>query len=102
MGGLVATGCGVVDMKGGIVALELAFELLAGSGRALAQPVQVVLVGDEAVSSPNGRTAVMEAAAGGGPVGRPGPPPPHGRLNAAPPSRAPGGTAALDPRRQCR
>src|SRR5215469_5361833 len=61
---LVATGPGVLDMKGAIVALELAFELLRESGRALAQPVQVVLVADEEVSSPDGRTAVMDAAAG--------------------------------------
>jgi glutamate carboxypeptidase len=62
--GLIATGPGVLDMKGAIVALELAFELLRDSGRALAQPVQVVLVADEEVSSPHGRTAVMDAAAG--------------------------------------
>src|SRR5260370_705800 len=76
MRGLVATGPGVLDMKGAIVALELAFELLAGSGRALAQPVQVVLVGDEEVSSPNGRTAVMAAAAGAAAALRLGAPPP--------------------------
>src|SRR5215472_1606311 len=40
---LVATGPGVLDMKGAIVALEFALELLRDSGRALAQPVQVVL-----------------------------------------------------------
>src|SRR5258707_14843670 len=78
--GLVATGPGVLDMKGAIVALELAFELLAGSGRALAQPVQVVLVGDEEVSSPNGRTAVMEAAAGAAAVVGLEPPHPDGGL----------------------
>jgi len=80
MRGLVATGPGVLDMKGAIVALELAFELLAGSGRALAQPVQVVLVGDEEVSSPNGRTAVMEAAAGAAAVVGLEPPHPDGGL----------------------
>src|SRR5579864_2221696 len=52
---LVATGPGVLDMKGAIVALELAFELLRDSGRTAAQPVQVVLVADEEVSSPHGR-----------------------------------------------
>ncbi len=61
--GLVASGPGVLDMKGAIVALELAFELLKDTGRAPAQPVQVVLVADEEVSSPHGRTAVMDAAA---------------------------------------
>ncbi len=80
MRGLVATGPGVLDMKGAIVALELAFELLAGSGRALAQPVQVVLVGDEEVSSPHGRTAVMDAAAGAAAVVGLEPPHPDGGL----------------------
>src|SRR5215470_14438307 len=69
---LVATGPGVLDMKGGIVALEFAFELLRDSGRALAQPVRVVLVADEEVSSPHGRTAVMDAAAGAAAAAWPG------------------------------
>ena len=60
----VATGPGVLDMKGAIVATELAFELLAGADLALAQPARVVLVADEEVSSPDGRNAVMAAAAG--------------------------------------
>jgi glutamate carboxypeptidase len=77
---LVATGPGVLDMKGGIVALEFAFELLRDSGRALAQPVQVVLVADEEVSSPHGRTAVMDAAAGAAAVVGLEPPHPDGGL----------------------
>jgi glutamate carboxypeptidase len=60
----VAAGPGVLDMKGAIVATELAFDLLAGAGLALAQPARVVLVADEEVSSPDGRHAVMAAAAG--------------------------------------
>ncbi len=78
--GPVATGPGVLDMKGAIVALELAFELLAGCGLALAQPAQVVLVADEEVSSPHGRTAVMAAAAGAGAVVGLEPPHPDGGL----------------------
>jgi glutamate carboxypeptidase len=60
----VATGPGTLDMKGAIVTLELAFELLREAGLAPAQPVRLVLVADEEVSSPDGRTAVMDAAAG--------------------------------------
>jgi glutamate carboxypeptidase len=77
---LVATGPGVLDMKGAIVALELAFELLSESGLALAQPVQVVLVADEEVSSPHGRTVVMDAAAGAAAVVGLEPPHPDGSL----------------------
>jgi glutamate carboxypeptidase len=76
----VATGPGTMDMKGALVALELAFELLAGCGLALAQPVQVVLVADEEVSSPHGRTAVMAAAAGAAAVVGLEPPHPDGSL----------------------
>jgi glutamate carboxypeptidase len=77
---LVATGPGVLDMKGAIVAVELAFELLRDSGRPLAQPVRVVLVADEEVSSPHGRTAVMDAAAGAAAVVGLEPPHPDGGL----------------------
>ena len=78
--GPVATGPGTMDMKGAIVALELAFELLAGCGLELAQPVQVVLVADEEVSSPHGRTAVMAAASGAAAVVGLEPPHPDGSL----------------------
>jgi len=78
--GPVATGPGAADMKGAIVALELAFERLRSSGRALAQPVQVVLVADEEVSSPHGRDAVMAAAAGAAAVVGLEPPHPDGGL----------------------
>ena len=78
--GPVATGPGTMDMKGAIVALELAFELLAGCGLALAQPVQVVLTADEEVSSPHGRTAVMAAARGAAAVVGLEPPHPDGSL----------------------
>jgi glutamate carboxypeptidase len=60
----VASGPGVLDMKGAIVATELAFGLLAGADMTLAQPARVLLVADEEVSSPHGRHAVMTAAAG--------------------------------------
>jgi glutamate carboxypeptidase len=76
----VATGPGVLDMKGAIVALELAFELLKDSGQPLAQPVRVVLVADEEVSSPHGRTAVLDAAAGAAAVVGLEPPHPDGGL----------------------
>jgi glutamate carboxypeptidase len=78
--GPVATGPGTMDMKGALVALELAFELLAGCGLVLAQPVQVVLVADEEVSSPHGRTAVMAAAARAAAVVGLEPPHPDGSL----------------------
>lgn len=78
--GPVATGPGTMDMKGAIVALELAFELLAGCGLALAQPVQVVLTSDEEVSSPHGRTAVMAAARDAAAVVGLEPPHPDGSL----------------------
>jgi glutamate carboxypeptidase len=78
--GTVATGPGVLDMKGAIVALELAFEMLKGSGRTPAQPVQVVLVADEEVSSPHGRTVVMDAAGGAAAVVGLEPPHPDGGL----------------------
>ena len=78
--GPVASGPGTMDMKGAIVALELAFELLAGCGLELAQPVQVVLVADEEVSSPHGRTAVMAAASGAAAVVGLEPPHPDGSL----------------------
>lgn len=78
--GPVATGPGTMDMKGAIVALELAFELLAGCGLELAQPVQVVLTADEEVSSPHGRTAVMAAARGAAAVVGLEPPHPDGSL----------------------
>jgi glutamate carboxypeptidase len=58
-----AHGPGVLDMKGGLVALELAAALIRDTGLAFAQPVQVVLVSDEEISSPDGRNPVLAAAA---------------------------------------
>jgi glutamate carboxypeptidase len=59
-----ARGPGALDMKGGLVALELALGLLGQRNVALAQPVEAVLVADEEVSSPHGRHAVLSAARG--------------------------------------
>lgn len=59
-----ATGPGVLDMKGAIVALENALALVQANGGDLVQDVQVLLVSDEEVSSPHSRGAVMTAANG--------------------------------------
>lgn len=59
-----ASGPGVLDMKGAIVALERALALSQEDGGELAQNVQVLLVSDEEVSSPHGREAVMAATDG--------------------------------------
>jgi glutamate carboxypeptidase len=62
--GTYAYGPGVFDMKGGIVALELALSLLAQLGVQPAQDLRVVCVADEEVSSPDGRRTVMAEAEG--------------------------------------
>ncbi len=59
-----ATGPGVLDMKGAIVALENALALVQADGGELAQDIQVLLVSDEEISSPHSREAVMAAADG--------------------------------------
>ncbi len=59
-----ASGPGVLDMKGAIVALENALAKARADSGELAQDVQVLLVSDEEVSSPHGRQAVMAAADG--------------------------------------
>jgi len=61
--GALAYGPGTVDMKGALVALELAVRLMREMRLPFAQPVQVVLVCDEEVSSPDGRRPVLAAAA---------------------------------------
>jgi glutamate carboxypeptidase len=70
-----ATGPGVLDMKGAIVALENALALAQADGGELAQDVRVLLVSDEELSSPHSRDAVMAAA--GGAAGVIGIEPPH-------------------------
>jgi glutamate carboxypeptidase len=60
--GALAHGPGTVDMKGALVALELAVRLMREMRLPFAHPVQVVLVCDEEVSSPDGRGPVLAAA----------------------------------------
>jgi glutamate carboxypeptidase len=59
----IAHGPGTVDMKGALVALELALRLMRELRLPFAHPVQAVLVCDEEVSSPDGRGPVLAAAA---------------------------------------
>jgi glutamate carboxypeptidase len=58
------SGPGVVDMKSGIVAIELALEELRTSGRIPSRTLRIVCIADEEVSSLDGRR-VIEAAAQG-------------------------------------
>lgn len=57
-------GPGVLDMKAGIVALELALERVRASGRAPAVGVRIVAVADEEVSSVDGRRVIEDQCAG--------------------------------------
>jgi glutamate carboxypeptidase len=75
-----ASGPGTLDMKGAIVAVELAVRLVSDMGLPFAQPAQLVLVCDEEVSSPDGRHLVLEAAAGASAVLGLEPPHPNGDL----------------------
>lgn len=59
-----AHGPGTADMKGAIVAVELAVELVRELGVPLARQAQLVLVSDEEVSSTDGRKVVFAAAEG--------------------------------------
>jgi glutamate carboxypeptidase len=61
--GALAHGPGTVDMKGALVSLELAVRLMRDMRLPFAHPVQIVLVSDEEVSSPDGRGPVLAAAA---------------------------------------
>jgi glutamate carboxypeptidase len=58
--GEIITGPGVFDMKGGLVALEMALRTLDAAGLRVAAPVRAVVVADEEIGSPSG-TAVVEA-----------------------------------------
>lgn len=62
--GDVVTGPGVLDMKSGIVAIELALEELRASGRDPTRTVRIVCIADEEVSSIDGRRVIEEAAQG--------------------------------------
>jgi glutamate carboxypeptidase len=75
-----ASGPGTFDMKGALVALELALLLMRDIGMPFAQPVQVVLVCDEEISSPDGRNVVLAGATGAAAVLGLEPPHPNGDL----------------------
>ena len=76
--GDLATGPGVFDMKGGLVALLYAMRLLRG--RALGRPVRIVLTADEEIGSPDGRRVVLAHADGAAAVYALEPPLPRGAL----------------------
>lgn len=78
--GTYAYGPGVFDMKGSIVALELALSLLARLGVQPAQDLRVVCVADEEISSPDGRHTVLAEAEGAAAVLGLEPPHPDGSL----------------------
>jgi glutamate carboxypeptidase len=62
--GGVLRGPGVYDMKGGLVVVELAVEVLHRCGQRPARPVRLVVVADEEVGSPTAR-ALVEAESEG-------------------------------------
>jgi glutamate carboxypeptidase len=59
----VLSGPGVFDMKGALVQVELAMQLLDG-GRGLPRPVRLVIVNDEEIGSPDGQRVVAAHAEG--------------------------------------
>jgi glutamate carboxypeptidase len=61
--GDVLSGPGVFDMKGALVEVELALQLLDG-GRKLPRPVRLVIVNDEEIGSPDGQRVVAANADG--------------------------------------
>jgi len=62
--GTLITGPGVFDMKGGLVALEMALRALDAAGVRAPAPVRAVVVADEEIGSPSGG-AVLEAELAG-------------------------------------
>ncbi|MFJ5521211.1 M20/M25/M40 family metallo-hydrolase [Streptomyces griseoluteus] len=62
--GDTVTGPGVFDMKGSLVAVELAMALLARTGAAPGRPVRLVVVNDEEIGSPDGSRLVARHAEG--------------------------------------
>ncbi|MFE2301164.1 M20/M25/M40 family metallo-hydrolase [Streptomyces sp. NPDC059445] len=62
--GDTVTGPGVFDMKGSLVAVELAMDLLARTGATPRRPVRLVVVNDEEIGSPDGSRLVAEHAEG--------------------------------------
>lgn len=64
--GDVVRGPGTVDMKGSLVAVGLAFALLAEAGRVPVRPVRLVVVSDEEIGSPDGQHVIAAEAAEAG------------------------------------
>ncbi|MFE2578923.1 M20/M25/M40 family metallo-hydrolase [Streptomyces sp. NPDC059378] len=62
--GDTVTGPGVFDMKGSLVAVELAMDLLSRTGAAPRRPVRLVVVNDEEIGSPDGARLVARHAEG--------------------------------------
>lgn len=81
--GTTITGPGTFDMKGGLVAVEMAMRALAALGAAPARPVRLVTVCDEEVGSPSGRTVVERHLGGAAAVLGLEPPHPDGALKSA-------------------
>ncbi|MFI6843857.1 M20 family metallopeptidase [Kitasatospora sp. NBC_00085] len=77
------SGPGVVDMKGGLAALEGAFALLADLGQRPHRTVRLIVVSDEEVGSPDGRRLVERQLRGAAAVLGLEPPHPDGRLKTA-------------------
>lgn len=62
--GTVITGPGVFDMKGGLVALEMALRALDAAGVRVVSPVRAVVVADEEIGSPSGTAVIEEELSG--------------------------------------
>ncbi|MGI5143387.1 MULTISPECIES: M20/M25/M40 family metallo-hydrolase [unclassified Streptomyces] len=62
--GDTVTGPGVFDMKGSLVAVELAIDLLSHTGATPRRPVRLVVVNDEEIGSPDGSRLVARHAQG--------------------------------------
>lgn len=62
--GDVLSGPGVNDMKGGLVALEMALLRIMEGGRRLRSPFRLVIVNDEEIGSPDGRRVVEQHKVG--------------------------------------
>jgi glutamate carboxypeptidase len=75
-----ATGPGAFDMKGGIVALEIALRAVREVGATLAWPLRLVLVSDEELGSPDGAELVRRELDGARAVIGLEPPQPDGGL----------------------
>ncbi|MFR9793825.1 M20/M25/M40 family metallo-hydrolase [Streptomyces sp. MB22_4] len=62
--GDTVTGPGVFDMKGSLVAVELAMDLLSRTGATPRRPVRLVVVNDEEIGSPDGSRLMARHAEG--------------------------------------